>query len=493
MEDNTTTASSRTTSTTTTNNNRRSHCSVHDIYQWQTVASMCLARWMGLTTVPISYSEASWTGLFNFHTCQYEPTILDLLPEQCLKKHHLPTVIDYNDICYQLPKPATSTTRSCNTRATSSSYWDRWPSLRDSKFVLGLGDGACANIGSKCTKLTRIACTVGTSAAARICFPYPIMTQSPSVYDDNDDENHNQKQQQQQQENDEISNSNGSSWNHGRIPFRSGLFCYRINKYYILIGGALTDGGSVVEWVRQLLNLENHHTFQQCLEDVNTLMMNHNVNDEEEISSTLSKQQQPLVVIPFLSGERSTGYRTNATGVLFGITRETRPVHVVKSCLEGVTLRIDSIIRLLHDIIIVEHHNNNNNNNNNNHHKNHVNSKKVNSITPPLPQIICSGASLERNELWRQMIADCTSLDVLLDQETTEGTSRGAAFMALLSSGNKDDVMIQSVPVLDHNNNDFNESLYAVTKSRKGFYQYWETARETQETLIETITPMYNR
>ena len=41
-------------------------------------------------------------------------------------------------------------------------YWERWPDLRNCKFVLGVGDGACANIGSKCSFPKRIAVTIGT-------------------------------------------------------------------------------------------------------------------------------------------------------------------------------------------------------------------------------------------------------------------------------------------------------------------------------------------
>ena len=48
-------------------------------------------------------------------------------------------------------------------------YARRWPELASATpLFLGLGDGAAANIGSKCTSRRRIAVTVGTSAATRV-------------------------------------------------------------------------------------------------------------------------------------------------------------------------------------------------------------------------------------------------------------------------------------------------------------------------------------
>lgn len=106
------------------------------VEKWQTLSSVCLATWMHQNHLPISYSEASWTGLMNYQTCQYEPSVLDLLPEDCCNA--LPDLVDYDE-----PEILRSGIPD------SSPYYDRWPALRDARFFLGLGDGVCANIGSK--------------------------------------------------------------------------------------------------------------------------------------------------------------------------------------------------------------------------------------------------------------------------------------------------------------------------------------------------------
>ncbi len=51
---------------------------------------------------------------------------------------------------------------------SDSEYGIRWPALVGAKMYLGVGDGACANIGSGSVDDTTVAVTVGTSAAVRM-------------------------------------------------------------------------------------------------------------------------------------------------------------------------------------------------------------------------------------------------------------------------------------------------------------------------------------
>ena len=83
------------------------------------------------------------------------------------------------------------------------------------------GDGAAANIGSKATNDTRVAMTIGTSAAMRIVV-------------------------------------NDIQFEGIEIP--SGLWCYKINRTYSLLGGALTDGGSIYEWLQKTVKLDSNNS-----------------------------------------------------------------------------------------------------------------------------------------------------------------------------------------------------------------------------------------
>lgn len=424
-------------------NNRDADLNKDVVYKWQTIASACLSRWTGCTALPISYSEASWTGLLNFRTCQYESTMLELLPPECIAA--LPDLADYDgdslDIDSKdnvdghlskiLRNGIPNNVPSGETGTKNNPYWSRWPALRGARLFLGLGDGACANIGSKCSTACRIAVTVGTSAAARVCLPLPIMP-----FDLEERANH-------------------------ALFVEPGLFCYRIDRSHVLVGGALTDGGSVVEWASQLLNLPTSSTaFEECLKEVERLL---NQDYDYTSKQTTPQQQNPLVVAPFLSGERSTGFRSGATMSILGLTQETTPAAFLKGCLEGVTLRINAIVRLIHSMI------------------RNCPRGYFSSVDGDPVRIICSGNALEMNKLWRQMIADCSGLDVILDEETQEGTSRGVVKLIQRALLEDDISMYETEPI---------EAASLIKPQEKGAC-YWENSRQSQELFIDTVSPLF--
>jgi gluconokinase len=359
------------------------------IYKWQTIASLCLARWQGLVFLPISFSEASWTGLLNYKTCEWESDALDLLSLEC--QEALPPLADFDGLVHQIPEFIAEGKKNV--------YWDRWPELREARLFLGLGDGACANVGSKCSTPSRIAVTVGTSAAARVCLPFR---------------------------------------NDLRVP--PGLFCYRVDKSHVLVGGALTDGGSVIEWASLLLNLNSEDTFQECMKQVEQLM-------EQENCS-------PLTVVPFLSGERSTGFRDGATGCVVGLTRETTPARFLKGCMEGVMLRIKAILKLMAETI------------------------------EGTPYIVVSGNAMEKNAVWRQMLADASGMETVLDNDIQEGTSRGVAQMIAiaLQRERSSDVTMSEEPI---------SSPTVAVPRKSATEEYWARATTEQDNCLDALSPLW--
>ena len=402
------------------------------IDKWQTISSICLYRWCGRPQsikMPISYSEASWTGMLNFRTCTWDDETINILFKSCrgsVQQHNdqskdeeyedmdiLPPLVDFDE---SLPFLRGGIPQY-NNDGSDNSYWERWPELQNPslKLFLGIGDGAAANIGSKCGTRSsesdinsqRIAVTIGTSAAARVCLPLPL-TASDSI----------------------------------TVP--SGLFCYRVNKDVILLGGALTDGGSVVEWARNLFKLQSTESFETCLAEV--------TNMYERRSSGTSSSSESLAMIPFLTGERSTGYRSGARGCISGLTRETTSVDIMYSCLESVMMRLCCILRLIESVC--------------SSHQGKV--------------LVASGNALQCNTLWRQMLADCSSMNVIVDAEANEGTSRGIAMLTA-----------SSIRQECSDNMDFSieERLAIKSKTTANIQakQYWEEASSTQESLIDSV------
>lgn len=162
------------------------------VSQWVDVGTYLYRHWFG--EAKCSYSVASWSGLLNRETLDWDDEWLDVLG---LPKSAFPLLADYDEPCSGL-LPA---------------YADAWNALRHVPFYLAVGDGAAANIGSGCFVRGNIALSLGTTAALRVCSAEKLP------------------------------------------PVPAGLWCYRVTRDLHLIGGATSEGGSIFEWVRNTFKL----------------------------------------------------------------------------------------------------------------------------------------------------------------------------------------------------------------------------------------------
>lgn len=105
-----------------------------------------------------------------------------------------------------------------------------------------------------------------------------------------------------------------------------------------------------------------------------------------------------LTVLPFLSGERSTGWRGDATLTFHGINRFTESHHMIRAGLEAVVLRLAVIVKLLDGLV------------------------------DPDAKLVAAGGPLENVPLWGRMVADATDKKLLL-VDAKEITSRGVAVL----------------------------------------------------------------
>eukprot|EP00581_Thalassiosira_minuscula_P010723 CAMPEP_0183727474 /NCGR_PEP_ID=MMETSP0737-20130205/25728_1 /TAXON_ID=385413 /ORGANISM="Thalassiosira miniscula, Strain CCMP1093" /LENGTH=356 /DNA_ID=CAMNT_0025959125 /DNA_START=311 /DNA_END=1381 /DNA_ORIENTATION=+ len=132
------------------------------ITQWQTISSVCIYRWRGRpeTQMPISHSEASLTGMYDFRDCFWDEEAAKLF-ETCngITQYAygmaddddidlLPRIADYDALLW-FPVQGIP---QYNVDRSENPYWMRWPELRSTrlKLFLSFGNGATANIGSKC-------------------------------------------------------------------------------------------------------------------------------------------------------------------------------------------------------------------------------------------------------------------------------------------------------------------------------------------------------
>lgn len=112
----------------------------------------------------------------------------------------------------------------------------------------------------------------------------------------------------------------------------SGLWAYRVDARRTLAGSAMSDCGRVLDWSRSRFCLPR---------DLSEI-------DVDGLLSAAPSSATPLVV-PFLSGERGTGWRDSARAVIAGTSASTDAPDLLRGALEGVALSFLRIADQLRD------------------------------------------------------------------------------------------------------------------------------------------------
>ncbi len=313
-----------------------------------------------------SISMASATGLFNQRDCAWDRELLQALG---ISPDTLPEIRNSGG------KPSFP---SCSGPRLTNSFASRWPALAEARLITIVGDGAANNIGAGCSTKDRIALMVGTSGAMRVVF-----AGGPP---------------------DELSPA---------------LWSYRVCERRVVVGGALSDGGGLVQWLTESLNF-----------------------NAAEIAD-LEPDAHGLTVLPFWSGERSTGWSTDARGGIFGLRQGTKPIEIVRATLESIAYRFALIARALDRIA-------------------------------PGATIVASGNALRSSPVWLQIIADVLGRPLMFGG-TAESSIRGAALLALEAVGKIASIEEDSISI---------DQVYEPDMSRHARYQQ---GLARQEELYERL------
>jgi gluconokinase len=153
----------------------------------------------------MTYSVASWTGLLDRQTLQWDKSLLDHL---ALDQAVMPELKDLH----------------AGRTGLLPEFGRRWPHLADIPWFPAIGDGAAANLGSAESGADHtIVVTLGTTSAVRTITRNPI----PHIPD--------------------------------------GLWCYRVDRERSLPGGALTEGGNIRAYLLETLRVEDPDTLEQAV------------------------------------------------------------------------------------------------------------------------------------------------------------------------------------------------------------------------------------
>jgi gluconokinase len=153
---------------------------------------------------------------------------------------------------------------------------------------------------------------------------------------------------------------------------RPGLFLYRFDDRHVVEGGALSDGGNLHAWLEQTLESTGGSLLER------------------------GPDEHGLTFLPFLGGERSTGWDPDAKGAVEGLTFQTTPRDIRQAALEGVGFRFAAIADLL----------------------------------PDVEEVVATGGGLMADREWIQIMADTLARPVCTSA-VDEASLRGAAVAAL--------------------------------------------------------------
>jgi len=328
--------------------------------------SLCdYSAWRLVGKPVTSVSMASATGIFDIRNCTWESSLLRFLR---IKPIHL----------------AELTTNDSETFTLLPAFARRWPRLKDSRWFPAIGDGAANNIGAGCTQRSKASLMIGTSGAVRVIFRGDPPASIPT-----------------------------------------GLWCYRVDRTRVIVGGALSDGGGLYRWLKDTLNLKGSD------DDI-----------EDEIANR-PPDGHGLSFMPFVAGERSTGYHQSARGAVVGIKTATDPVDIVHAGLESIAYRFAEILDQLKSVVKVK-------------------------------EVIASGGALRESPVWTQIIADVLGHTLSLP-DVYEASSRGAVLLALETLGT-----IKSIEK-------FVTPKGRIFAARKANYKIYRLARKRHDEYYDLI------
>ncbi|HEX6124309.1 MAG TPA: gluconokinase [Pyrinomonadaceae bacterium] len=326
---------------------------------WLSFSDFVALRLFGVAVT--SVSMASGTGIFDIRAGAWDAKLIRFL---AIKAGDLPLVSDGSYTYPLLEK-----------------FRRRWPRLKPTGWFPAIGDGAANNVGSGCMKRSQAALMIGTSGALRSAFEGDPPKSIPR-----------------------------------------GLWCYRVDRRRVIIGGALSDGGGLYRWMLDNFQLDG--------------------SSDEELANR-APDSHGLTFLPFLGGERSTGYNEQASGGIVGLRSSSDAVDIAQAALESVAFRFAEIFDQLYGICKVR-------------------------------EIFASGGALRRSTVWPQILADVLGRNLYLSG-TAEASMRGAVLLALETTGRIKKLEDASVPA---------SMVFAADKSRKVVYQ---TARRRHQELYKLL------
>ncbi|MEU2613008.1 gluconokinase [Micromonospora sp. NPDC007271] len=295
------------------------------VAHWVGIKDYVLLRLTGALVT--DHSVASATGLLDIHRLAWDAEALRIAG---ITEARLPRLVATTDV---LPGLTADAARATNLPA-------------DTPIVVGAGDGPLANLGLGAVHPGEVACSIGTSGAMRVTVERP-----------------------------------------GVDPL-GGVFCYALTEGRWVAGGAINNGGIVLQWAGETLAPElGEHAEEQLL----------------DLAARAPVGSGGLIMLPYLLSERAPHWSALPRGAYVGLAHGHRREHLVRAALEGVCQQLALVLA------------------------------SVQAAGNEVHEIRASGG-FARSSLWRQILADVLGMPVSFPAGH-QGSSFGAALLGMQALG----------------------------------------------------------
>ncbi|MEJ2870752.1 gluconokinase [Actinomycetospora sp. OC33-EN08] len=216
-----------------------------------------------------------------------------------------------------------------------------WDLPSGTPVVAGAGDGPLANLGLGAVRPGVLACSIGTSGALRLAVDRPA------------------------------------------VDPRGRLFCYELTAERWVVGGAITNGGVVLDWASETFGADS------------------------EVLLTEAADTPPgadgLLVIPHLLAERAPRWDGGLGGTFLNLQRSHGRGHLTRALLEGVCLQLRLVLDSMRDAGLA------------------------------VEEVRATGG-FARSAFWRQLLADVLGVPVGYP-DGHQGSAYGAALLGMQGVG----------------------------------------------------------
>jgi gluconokinase len=276
------------------------------------------------------HSVASGTGLLNLERLDWDDEALEVAG---VRREQLPELVE--------TKHVLSLTADAARRLGAEG----------APVVVGAGDGPLANLGVGAVRPGVAACSIGTSGALRLMVERPVVDEQRRV------------------------------------------FCYALTPERWVVGGAINNGGVVLQWAGEALAPElGEHAESALL----------------QVAAQAPPGSDALLMLPYLLSERAPHWSPVPRGAYVGLTRAHRREHLVRAALEGVCQQLALVLQSMRD------------------------------AGNEIREVRATGG-FARSPLWRQMLCDVLGLPVGFP-EGHEGSGFGAALLGMEALGLVDSI-----------------------------------------------------